>query len=91
MILAFERYRALVTIPVERFNAALNSNRYSWKKIFLKYFAPVLVVSVSFNLPRFFETQLEERIEVMNEFNKEKNLSVKVNYQKSPKEEKYSF
>ena len=79
MILAFERYRALVTIPVERFNAALNSNKYSWKKILLKYFAPVLVVSVSFNLPRFFETQLEERIEVMNEFNKEKNLSVKVN------------
>ena len=85
MILAFERYRALVTMPVERFNAALNSNKYSWKKILLCYFAPVLVVSVSFNLPRFFETQLEESVEVMNEFNKEKNLSVKVNYQISQK------
>ena len=60
MVLAFERFRAVVK-PVEYYNA-VNSNSHPWCTVGLFYVTPVVVVSILFNAPKFFETQFIETV-----------------------------
>ena len=60
MVLAFERFRA-VCRPVEYYNA-VNSNSHPWCTVVLFYVTPVVVVSILFNAPKFFETQFIEMV-----------------------------
>ena len=60
MVLAFERFRAVVK-PVEYYNA-VNSNSRPWCTVVLFYVTPVVVVSILFNAPKFFETQFIEMV-----------------------------
>ena len=60
MVLAFERFRAVVK-PVEYYNA-VNSNSHPWCTVGLFYVTPVVVISILFNAPKFFETQFIETV-----------------------------
>lgn len=60
MVLAFERFRAVVK-PVEYYNA-VNSNSHPWCTVGLFYVIPVVVISILFNAPKFFETQFIETV-----------------------------
>ena len=57
VVLALERYRA-VWRPVEYHNIVNGSN--SWRRV-AGYIVPVVVFSVLFNIPKFFEAKFEER------------------------------
>jgi hypothetical protein len=59
VVLALERYRA-VWRPIEYHNN-VNSSAHPWRRVLKSYICPVVVFSVLFNLPKFFETKFEER------------------------------
>ena len=54
--LALERYRA-VWRPVEYHNRCKGIN--PWKRILISYVIPVLLFSIVFNIPKFFEIEFE--------------------------------
>ena len=64
MVLAFERFRAVVK-PVEYYNA-VNSNSRPWCTVVLFYVTPVVIVSILFNAPKFFETQFIDTVILPN-------------------------
>ena len=57
VVLALERYRA-VWRPVEYHNNVNGVN--PWHRVF-QYLVPVVVFSVAFGMPKFFEAVVEER------------------------------
>ena len=54
--LALERYRA-VWRPVEYHNKCKGVN--PWRRVVLSYVMPVVIFSVLFNIPKFFESSIE--------------------------------
>ena len=70
VVLALERYRA-VWRPVEYHNT-VNASAKPWRRVMV-YTLPVVIFSILFNLPKFFETEFEE-VEVYQQvFLPEKN------------------
>ena len=66
VVLALERYRA-VWRPVEYHNIVNGSN--PWRRV-ASYIVPVVIFSVVFNIPKFFEAKFEEKTifgEIYNE------------------------
>ena len=62
MVLAFERFRAVCN-PVNYYNS-VNTCQHLWRRAILWYVTPVVIVSVLFNFPKFFETQFESEAAV---------------------------
>ena len=60
VVLALERYRA-VWRPIEYHNN-VNSSPHPWRRVFKSYIVPVVLFSIFFNLPKFFETKFEETV-----------------------------
>ena len=56
VVLAFERYLA-VSKPIEYHNATLGIN--PWRRV-MNYIIPVVLFSIIFNIPKFFEIKIQE-------------------------------
>ena len=56
VVLALERYLA-VSKPIEYHNATLGIN--PWRRV-MNYIIPVIVFSIIFNVPKFFESKVQE-------------------------------
>ena len=56
VVLALERYLA-VSKPIEYHNATLGIN--PWRRV-MNYIIPVVVFSIIFNIPKFFEIKIQE-------------------------------
>ena len=69
-----ERYRA-VWRPIEYYNRVREMN--PWKRVFF-YIGPVILISVIYNLPKFFEPEFREFIIPTTVLNKTTNTYIKV-------------
>ena len=58
--LSLERYRA-VWRPVEYHNQCIGVN--PWKRALVSYLLPVMLFSILFNIPKFFEVEVLARVE----------------------------
>ena len=76
VVLALERYRA-VWRPIEYHNN-VNSSPHPWRRVFKSYIVPVVIFSILFNLPKFFETRFVERIEYDKFYNPTTNITHEV-------------
>lgn len=76
VVLALERYRA-VWRPIEYHNN-VNSSPHPWRRVLKSYIIPVVLFSVLFNLPKFFETKFKEATIYEKVINPETNETMEV-------------
>ena len=76
VVLALERYRA-VWRPIEYHNT-VNSSPNPWRRVTLEYIIPVVLGSIVFNLPKFFETTFVQELQYKLEFDPIINTTLEV-------------
>ena len=78
VVLALERYRA-VWRPIEYHNT-VNSSPNPWRRVCFEYIIPVVLGSIIFNLPKFFETTFVQELQYKLEFDPLINTTLEVSW-----------
>ena len=73
-----QRYRA-VWRPIEYHNT-VNSSPNPWRRVCFEYIIPVVLGSIIFNLPKFFETTFVQELQYKLEFDPIINTTLEVSW-----------